>query len=282
MRPKQCFVYCNSCNSHISHYRNDPWSRKSSHSCDNNEKDCEPECSPCPPKCKPVCPPVCPPICPPKCKSSCSMAETLVSVRDTESDIFVNSASLVDLVNWTDLIIDARESFDNRTGIYTALCSGDYEVSLVVNFRTAFPICLDVAPFNGGARVEDPDIDPLTAVPRIELYDICTNEPIVASQFPTVNLSVCIPQDGTEEPCTQANIRALLQTGQVVINTVVPLCECQRVRFRVALSGNIVNCLPFPIPIPPTTPIIDLSPPGSTTTATFKKLRDTPCVTITV
>ena len=247
-------------------------------------------CLPCPPKPCPPCPqyqpcPPCPPCpprpCPPKpclpCpKQSCTLADTLISVRDPTSDVYANSPPNVDLTGWTDLIIDAKDSFENESGTYTVRCSGDYEISLVVNYRTAFPILLDVVPPDG-ARIGEPDNNPLTRVPRVELYDVFTDKPLIASQFPVVHIIAFCQSPITSEPPCEIEVRALLEAGQVIINTVVPLVCGQRIRFRVVQNG-----IEFPVilPIPISTPVIDLSPPANTTTLSIKKLRDAPIVTI--
>lgn len=238
---------------------------------------------PCPPRpCspKPCLPTPClPRPCPPKpCPKTCSLAETLISVRDPTTDIFANSAQNIDLTGWTDLIIDARDTFDNETGTYTVRCPGDFEVSLVVNYRTAFPLILDVAP-QDGSRIGEPDNNPLTRVPRIELYDVATDRALIASQFPVVHILCFIPSPITDDPAIEIDCRAVLEAGQVIINAVLPLVCGQRLRFRVVQNGLDY---PVPLPVPISTPVIDLSAPGSTTTASFKKLRDPPIVSVVV
>ena len=286
MGSRKCFVYCNDCAGYVVHDNTEPkqWEGKKSESCSIY-------CN----KCKHI-------ITHPKSrednddcsfvkkseycddddhhddhddnsKEKCTLAETLVSVRDPTSDIFVTSPQTVDLTGWSDLVIDAKDSFDNESGIYTALCDGDYEISLVVNYRTAFPITLDTPLDVGPSSVDEPDNDPFNRVPRIELYDVCTCRVIVASQFPTVHSIVTCPCPITGEAPVEIELRSILGAGEVIINTVVPLEACQRIRFRVVLNGLE---FPVPSPIPPNFPAISLSAPGSSTTASFKKLRDTP------
>lgn len=220
-------------------------------------------------KCKPVCKPVCRPIC---CETA---AESLISVRDPTTDIFATSPPLVDLIGWTDLIIDARDSFDNLTGTYTAHCAGDYEIETVINYRTAFPIVLDTGVM--AASVLEPDT---SGIPKIELYDVATGRVLAATQFPVTDIIVPIPCcSSSSEPPIEIEIKTIVAAAFIVIDVVLSLLAGQRIRLRYNSNGLI---LPLPLPIPIGTPVIDLSPPGTSTTLSIKKLRNSPVVTITV
>lgn len=279
MSSRKCFVYCNECAGYIIHD-----SEESHDHSDVGSDSCSIYCN----KCKHV-------VTHAKfnghkfehclvnnkhddhhddCEEDCDLETTLISVRDPTSNIYINSPPVVNLTGWTDQVCDVLDSFDNESGVYVAPCAGDYEVSLVVNFRTAFPISLDTPPLDvNPTSVYEPDNDPFSRVPRIELYDVCTGDPILGSQVPVVHSIIIIPSPITGDPPIEVEIRSLLGAGQVVINGVVPLCQCQQVGIRFVLNGLE---FPIPPPIPVSIPAIDLSPPGSSTTLSIKKLRDIP------
>lgn len=238
-----------------------------------NRFKCKPilKCKPI--KCRPVCHQPCPPI-----HENCGLAETLISVRDPTTDIFATSPQFVDLTGWTDNVIDARDSFDNFTGTYTARCAGDYEVDLVLNYRTSFPVTVDTG-FLGGAGITAVNQPDPTAIPRIELYDVATGRVLAASQFPTDDVIIPVPAPSTGEPPIDIEVKTIVGAAAVVIDVVVPLVAGQRIRLRFNYNGLI---LPVPLPVPISTPVFDLSAPGSSTDLSIKKIRNTPVVTIVV
>ena len=289
MGSRKCFVYCNDCAGFVIHDNTEPkqWEGKKSESCtiycnkcrhilvhpksdgrsneccfaeknkyDNDENSVSKEKG--------------------KCKDNkCNLADTLVSIRDPTSNIFVTSTEFINLVGWSDLVVDVNNSFDNKNGIYTVLCDGDYEVSLVVNYSTAFPITLDTPPYTKSYDGNEIDNSFFNRVPHIELYDVCTGKVLLASQFPVVHSIITCPCPITGEPPVEIELRSLLGSGAVIINGVLSLQKCQKLRFRAVLNGLE---FPVPAPIPPNIPAISLSAPDSSTTASFKKLRDTPKV----
>ncbi|XWV25724.1 hypothetical protein QJ857_gp0051 [Tupanvirus soda lake] len=205
---------------------------------------------------------------------------TLISVKNPESQLIIPEAPVVgtistaavvgeavDLTGWTDIVPDALNAFDNATGTYTAPETGDYEVSLVVNYETSVP--LNVTPT-------------LNDVPIIELYDVDTGNHIVGSQFPTINIVVTIPPFSSGEPPIDVAVVTIIAKAQVIINAVIPLVAGQRIRFRAVTNGLVYNpSIAAQQIIPPFPPRIDFSPEnGSDTTLYIYKLRNSPIVSI--
>ncbi|XWV24491.1 mg749 protein [Tupanvirus deep ocean] len=293
---KRCFNYCNDCVNGKSQ-----WKIVEVDSSDAEWHKLKKEhCVPCEPKpCfeKPVCEKEKKKPCPEKkikcCKgekgekgergSAANYACTLISVKNPDSQLIIPEAPVtpaailpaaivgeaVDLTGWTDIVPDALNAFDNATGTYTAPETGDYQVSLVVNYETSVP--LNVTPT-------------LNDVPIIELYDVATDAHIVGSQFPTINIVVTIPPFSSGEPPIDVAVVTIIAKAQVIINAVIPLVAGQRIRFRAVTNGLVYNP-PIGVGvqqiIPPLPPRIDFSPEnGSDTTLSIYKLRNSPIVTI--
>lgn len=200
---------------------------------------------------------------------------TLVSVKNPSTDLPIPDEIIplsstsqcgdnlcIDLQGWSDVVPDALHSFDKSTGTFTAPEDGDYQISLVVNFKVSD--FLSIPP-------------PGTEIPYIEIYDPdapCGH--VLSSAFPVTYVVVQNPSTG--EPAI--TILAVLLTGQVVINGVVPLKACQRLRLRACTNG--LHFVPPPVigPIPTNGATIDLAPPCFDTTFTISKIRNSPIVTI--
>jgi len=116
----------------------------------------------------------------------------------------------------------------------------------------------------------------LNDIPTIEIYDVDHNCHILSSIFPTVNLIIPIPPLSSGELPTDITVAALLSTGQVIINGIVHLNSCQRIRVRAVTNGLIYT----PIVLPGLLPTIDFSIPRVDTTFAIYKLRNSPIVTI--
>lgn len=170
----------------------------------------------------------------------------------------------VDLAGWTDIIIDVLDSFDNATGTYTAPEAGDYEVSLIVNYRTSVPLPVNVI---------------LNNIPTIQIYDV--NDPderILASIFPTFNDVVVVPPPTTGDPPVEVPVTVINYQSQIIIDAIIPLNFGQQIRARAVTNGLTYNP-PMVIPPPPPAEII-FDPEGVDTTFSIKKVRNTPIVTI--
>ena len=207
---------------------------------------------------------------------------TLISVKNPQTVLHVPEyltsqeshchGEAVDLVEWTDIVPDALNSFDNATGTYTAYESGDYEIQLVVNYETNVPINVNPS---------------LCDVPAIEIYDVCTGEHILASTFPAVCIIVPIPPPSTGDIPCDVYVSSLLCKAQVIISAVVPLCACQRIRVRAVTNGltyipsSLPPCFPLTSEINSyNTATIDFSPECLDTTLTIYKVRNSPIVKI--
>lgn len=206
----------------------------------------------------------------------CNFLCTLVSVKNPDtilpipellngSPAIAQNGECVDLTGWSDIVPDALNAFNNATGIYTAPESGDYQVSLTVNFRTSLSI---------------PVSETLLDVPFIEVYDVDTDGKILTSAFPVTALLIVVPPLATGEPPVDVFATALLTIGQVIINAVIPLTEGQRIRFRACTNGlhfipPLISDQQLPSPAS-----IDLSPPGLDTTLAIYKIRNSPRVVI--
>lgn len=221
--------------------------------------DCEKKC---PDNCKPK------PICP--CNN---FASTLISVRNPQTELIIPELPLgnvnvnaiigeaVDLTDWTDLVPDVFDAFNNATGIYTAPETGDYDVRLVVNYETNVPI--PVSPL-------------LVDVPIIEIYNVLDDAHILASFFPTIVLVIPVPPPSTGEPPFDITVAAIMSKGQVVIGGIIPLTAGQQIRVRAVTNGLVYN----PTGIPPVQATIDFSPAGVDTVLTIYKIRNSPIVSI--
>ena len=193
---------------------------------------------------------------------------TLISVKNPDTSLIIppdlngqlpNPNVSVDLTNWSDLAVDAIGAFDNQTGTYTVPCDGDYQIELVVNFKTSIQIPIS------------PTLD---NVPTIEIYDVCTGQRILGSIFPTISIIVPIPPFTTGDPGTDVSVTSILSTGQVIIKAIVPLKACQHIRVRALTNGLTFDTILLPPPIAS----IDLSPTGVDTTLGIYKLRNSPII----
>lgn len=200
-------------------------------------------------------------------KNCCGFAQTLVSVKNPDTIITVPGdviggsnihaqaiVNVVPLTNWSDIIPHQPAIFNNATGIYTAIESGDYQIILTLNYKTSAPISVDTL---------------LTNVPTIEAYDVATDTRLAGSLFPTIH--IVIPPLASGDPGT--DVAFIQGAGQVIINVVVPLTVGQRVGIRAVSNGlifEVFNALQL------LTATIDLSPPGVDTTLAIFKIRNTP------
>lgn len=208
---------------------------------------------------------------------------TLISVKNPTSELIIPEevptpsavvphqviGETVDLTGWTDIVPDALNLFNNATGTYTAPETGDYQVTLVVNYETSVP--LNAAPT-------------LNDVPIVQIYDVENpNERILGSQFPTINILIVIPPISSGELPIEIVQVTIIAKAQVNINAVIPLVAGQQIRARAISNGliyfPIIPITPLQI-IPPLPPRIDFSPDGVDTTLTIYKIRNSPIVTI--
>jgi len=182
------------------------------------------------------------------------------------SNISIQAGDTVDFTNWTDIVTDALNLFDNATGTYTAPEDGDYQVSLVVNYETSVPL---------------PTNTNLSEIPLIELYDVDSSNNILASLFPIINIIVPLPPPSSEEPPVNLPLAFVQSAGQVIINAVIPLVANQRIRVRANTNG-LIYFPPVGISqiLPPFPPRIDFSPENVDTTLTIYKIRNSPTITI--
>jgi len=214
---------------------------------------------------------------PRKCKNP--LAATLISVRDPDAILFIpiieplaNNVSVklvgnhVNFLNWKDLVPDVLDSFDNINGIYTVPSTGDYQIELVVNFRTSvsFPVNIDYS-----------------NLPFVQIYDVDTDNGVQAASLPVDHTVILIPPLDSEEPPIEITITTILGIGQVIINGVYSLIEGQRLRVRAVSNGLTFTPIePLSIAQLPGEPFINFSPDGYDTTLAIYKLRNTPIVTI--
>ena len=150
--------------------------------------------------------------------------------------------------------------FDNNTGIYTVPCDGDYQIELVVNFKTNVPI---------------PIIPTSDNIPQIQIYDLDASKSILSSNLSSVSFIVPISPTCSFEPTCEVSVTGLLSTGQVIIKAIVPLNCGQRIVVRATNSGLAYDSLD-----PQIIASIDFSPPNVDTTLGIYKLRDTPVINI--
>lgn len=199
----------------------------------------------------------------------------LVSVKNPDSDLIIPFTSLtgdapnsgdasVVLSRWaTDIVPDVMGVFDKITGIFTAPEDGDFQVTLIVNYRTTVALSLDPS---------------LVNVPTIELFDVSTGERIVASQFPTLHIVVPIPPLSSGEIGTDVIVAAVIAVAQVIIDVIIPLRAGQTIAFRALSNGLTFN--PF-VPMATLSPArIIFDPQDADTTLTIEKVRNSPIITI--
>lgn len=196
-------------------------------------------------------------------KGTCC-SSLLLSVKNPQTTVdipdltmfAVTSDDSTDLTNWSTIITDQFNSFNNTTGTFTVPQSGNYNVDLVVNYMINMPVTVN------------PSLDD---VPIMEVYDVATGNKIVASTFPAVSLNIPMYGPTTSsgevsssgEPIIDINIASVLSLAQVIINVSIPLTANQQVRVRVNLNG-----LTFFAMEPAT---IDFSPDNLDTTLTIFK-----------
>lgn len=204
--------------------------------------------------------------------SACGM----VSVKNPTTELLIpelliqnisNAAHVsVTLKNWSDVIIDASDSFDNSNGLYTTPENGDYEFNLVVNYETSVP--LQVSPT-------------LNDVPSVQLYNWNTGEPIIESTLPASNMVFQVPPPSSGEPPVDISVSNLLGKAQAVISVIVPLEQGQQVGVRVNSNGlTYLPPLVLSEVFPQLPARIVFSPERGDTTLTIKKVRNTPIITI--
>lgn len=211
--------------------------------------------------------------CLPRCDN---FAGTLISVRNPDTVLTIPEVLITaliptpvvgvtaDLINWSDIVVDALNVFDNTTGTFTAPETGDYHIISVTNYQSSVPLY--------------PDSD-LTNVPLMQIYDAVTGIVLLASTFPTLNIVIPVPPMSSGELPLEIPVTSILSRAQVVIDAVVPLTAGQTVRLRAVSNGLEYNP---PIILPPPVPTIDFSPVGVDTTLTIYKIRNQPLVNISI
>ena len=199
-----------------------------------------------------------------------TFACTLISVKNPDADLVIPTpfpvvaaviGDFVDFTGWTDIVPDVFDAFDNVTGIYTTPEDGDYQVELVVNYQINTPIPI-------------PSND-LSFVPDVQIYDVDTDERILASTLSATDMIVPLPPD---ENGTFVRVTNLVAKGQVIIKAIIPLSQGQRIRVRATTNGLVFLPVGPPGPVPPA--IIDFSPENLDTTLGIYKLRNSPIVSI--
>lgn len=179
----------------------------------------------------------------------------VVGINDTNQLLQVNNET-IDLILWSDLIVNSNKLFDKITGTYTVPMTGYYQVELTVNYETSVPLPVSTT---------------LNNVPTIEIYDVCTNQILLSSQFPTLYIIVPIPPFCSESPCFDVPVTSILSKAQVIINAVICLKKGQRIRIRANTNG-LQYTPPECIIEEPIVPKIDFSPDGVDTTFSIYKL----------
>lgn len=188
----------------------------------------------------------------------CGKKDTLISVKNPNVTLIIpeeNISNAIDLSEWTNIVTNVNHIFDNVTGTYSVVESGDYQIELTINYETSVSLPVNFT-------LED--------VPIVEIYDVCTNGHILSSHFPTVCLVIPIPPVSSGELPITIDIASLLCRGQVIINAVVPLKCGQKIRIRAVSNG-----LTYPFVDPPVTdPRIIFSPVGVDTTLSIYKVKN--------
>lgn len=209
-----------------------------------------------------------------QCNEPRNNACTYISVKNPQTELIIPELTTsiaaigtsVDLAGWTDIIVDALDSFDNITGTYVAPDNGDYQVALTVNYETSVVLNVDTA---------------LNNVPTIEVYDVDTGLRILGSQFPTTNIVVVVPPASSTDLPVDIPVASILAKGQVIINAVIPLRENQRIRVRALTNGLVYFPAITPLEIIPPLPArIVFDPAGVDTTLTINRVRNSPIVTV--
>lgn len=162
--------------------------------------------------------------------------------------------NVVNFTNWAPLDAYSQTVFNNVTGIYTTPESGDYVIQLVANYMT-----------NTTMPYDEADV-PNT--PYVELYDVDTDESLIASVLTGVVINVVVPPPSSGLPPTIISAGSLTNAGQVRISVMIPLTMGQRVRIRAVSNGFTYDGL-FP------NPHINFNPsPNLDTTLTIFKVRN--------
>jgi hypothetical protein len=201
---------------------------------------------------------------------------TLISVKDTTSVLLIPEAPIgltvpsivgpsVDLTNWTDIVPDVLDVFDNVSGTYTAPEDGDYVVAVVVNYETSVFLPTDIG---------------LTNVPTIEVYDVDTGNRILGSQLTAASIVIPIPPLSSGEPIIDVPLAFIVNRAVVTIDAVIPLVLGQRIRVRALTNGLVYSSIVALQAITPNPPRIIFDPDGVDTTLTIYKIRNSPIITI--
>lgn len=199
---------------------------------------------------------------------------TLVSVKNPDTILVIPQiltaapvvGESVDLVQWTDIVPDALNSFDNITGTVIVPETGDYDINAVISYKTSVSIPVDIS---------------LDDVPYLEIYDVDTDAVILTASFPTTSIVVPVPSMSTGEPPIDVPVAYINGTGQIIFSAVVPLIAGQRLRIRAVTNGLVYVPSFSPLQEAVLNAFIDFSPERSTTTLTIRKYRNSPTVTIT-
>ena len=166
------------------------------------------------------------------------------------------------LANWTPIVNFDPALFNLVTGTFTVPSTGDYIISLVVNYRTTNAI---------------PVLNDLSNLPTIEVCDLNTTSHLIGSHFPVSR--IVIPPISTLDPGT--DVSYILVAGQVIIDTLFSLVAGQQIGICFHPNGLITEVAnsDFASVLQVTDTIMSFAFPNADTTLTISRVRNTPSFT---
>lgn len=190
---------------------------------------------------------------------------TIVSAVNPTSNLIIPEAGVlpvpvnnVILNGWTLTTPDLLNSFNPSTGVFTATESGDYEINLVLSFRSS-------ASLSAAAN--------LSNIPLVSIIDAATGLPLYGAVqgFPTTSSQVDVEVPVIPPIPISVTVTSVLGVGQVVLNLIVSLSAGQQV--EILVSSNGLSHIPSSFPIGPATFTFNTG-----TSLIIKKVRNIPKV----
>ncbi|AKI80359.1 hypothetical protein QJ850_gp340 [Acanthamoeba polyphaga mimivirus] len=190
---------------------------------------------------------------------------TIVSAVNPTSNLIIPEAGVlpvpvnnVILNGWTLTTPDLLNSFNPATGVFTATESGDFEINLVLSFKSS-------ASLSAAAN--------LSNVPLVSIIDAATGLPFyeAVQGFPTTSSLVDVEVPVVPPIPISVTVTSVLGVGQVVLNLIVSLSAGQQV--EILVSSNGLSHIPSSFPIGPATFTFNTG-----TSLIIKKVRNIPKV----
>lgn len=195
--------------------------------------------------------------CPKPCHNQIPLACTLINAKNPTTPFVINTTPATSptiLQNWqTDTVIDVLGSFNQTTGVYTVPESGDYKLSLTLNYYTT------------ATQSNLTFVDTVANTPSAYFFDLTNGTTLFTGLF-SIKVAQAVPV-------------SLFSAGQVILSGCVTLQKDQQIVTVVSSNGAITASTAFTYYFY-SNPSVSGSPVALDTILEIVKIRNTPSVLI--